>query len=232
MRYFILVLITIAVIAGIYSIRCWSPRMERPSEGKKHILCIGDSITFGAGVVWTRWKDSYPAVLGRLLGKDHKVLNYGISGATAIMTGDNVYPRSFIAAGETARPEICLFMLGTNDSKPHCWDPALYDKALDERIDSLAVIPKIILMLPPKAFSIDGKPVVYGIRDEVIHDEIIPIIKKKAEDRKLSVIDLYTPSQTHPEWFRDGVHPNAAGNKELAKCIFNALNDYKEDHYE
>lgn len=42
-------LIAGAVLYGNY--RNWHPAVLKPLNGKKHIVCIGDSITFGAGVV-------------------------------------------------------------------------------------------------------------------------------------------------------------------------------------
>lgn len=40
------------------------------------IACIGDSITYGAGVTLTRDKDAYPVKLGKMLGKKYTVFNY------------------------------------------------------------------------------------------------------------------------------------------------------------
>lgn len=56
------------VLASVYgTYRYWHPMAPRPREGKRHIVCIGDSITFGAGVIpFQRWL-SYPANLQKLL---------------------------------------------------------------------------------------------------------------------------------------------------------------------
>ena len=50
-------------------------------ERKIRVACVGDSITFGARVE-DRKINSYPAVLGRLLGARYEVRNFGCSGAT------------------------------------------------------------------------------------------------------------------------------------------------------
>ena len=42
------------------------------------------------------------------------------------------------------------------------------------------------------------------------------------------VIDLYSLTNNHPEWFSDGIHPNEEGNKiianEIAKIISQTYN--------
>lgn len=54
------------------------------------IACIGNSITYGVG---TRnpAKDSYPAVLGQMLGDGYEVRNFGVSARTMLMKGDHPY---------------------------------------------------------------------------------------------------------------------------------------------
>lgn len=46
----------------------WRPRKEKPRTAGHRIVCIGDSITFGAGVVWTRSRDAWVRILRRQLG--------------------------------------------------------------------------------------------------------------------------------------------------------------------
>ena len=46
------------------------------------VACVGDSITFGAGIE-DREKKCYPAQLQELLGPRFEVRNFGRSGATA-----------------------------------------------------------------------------------------------------------------------------------------------------
>jgi lysophospholipase L1-like esterase len=54
------------------------------------VACVGNSITFGAGLA-DRTKDSYPAVLGRILGNGYEVGNFGVSGRTALRKGGLSY---------------------------------------------------------------------------------------------------------------------------------------------
>ncbi|HEX6984910.1 MAG TPA: GDSL-type esterase/lipase family protein, partial [Planctomycetaceae bacterium] len=59
-------------------------------DGPIRVACVGDSITFGSGVE-ERERNSYPAVLGRLLGERYEVRNFGVSGATLQKRGDKPY---------------------------------------------------------------------------------------------------------------------------------------------
>lgn len=227
MKY-LLFLVALMVLAGIYCWRIFLPHKELPLFIKKRILCIGDSITFGAGVIPTRWKDSYPAILQKLLGYKYQVLNYGISGATMLYRSDLPYKESFMAAAEKTKPDICILMLGTNDSKPHNWNPELFKEDLAKRvarIRSFASAPQMILAIPPAAF---GSPTAYEIDDFIIREQIRPILMDFGEDKRIQIIDLYQQTKIHPEWFPDGVHPNQKGNQRIAEIVCHKLNEILE----
>ena len=78
-------------------------------------------------------------------------------------------------------------------------------------------------MTPPAAFRVNGKPVVYQIREDVIREEIYPIVKRQAERCRAGFVDLYAATKAHPELFGDGVHPNKQGNHLIAQQIYNVL---------
>ena len=54
------------------------------------VACVGNSITYGA-YIENRDRDSYPAVLGQMLGKGYEVRNYGVSAHTLLSKGDHPY---------------------------------------------------------------------------------------------------------------------------------------------
>ena len=83
---------------------------------KIRIACVGDSITFGAGVK-NRTKNSYPVVLGKSLGDGYDVRNFGVSGATLLKKGDKPYWKlgDFKKATEF-KPNIVIIKLGTNNN--------------------------------------------------------------------------------------------------------------------
>ena len=54
------------------------------------VACVGNSITFGAGIN-DPIRDSYPSILGRMLGNGYDVRNFGRSGATLLLKGNSPY---------------------------------------------------------------------------------------------------------------------------------------------
>lgn len=209
-------------LMGLYWRFLLHPQADKPLPGKRTIACVGDSITFGAAVVHTRKRDAWPYLLGRKLDRDTQVLNPGVCAATASDSADFPYRKNgFLSLACTA--ELALVMLGANDSKPYNWDPARYEQGLRDILDELRQSgARVVLLLPPKAFPVDGV-VGYDIQDEVIRDGVLPILRSTAEELSLPVIDLYGFTQTRPEYFDDGVHPNRAGNRALAEYVFRCL---------
>ena len=140
--------------AGVYLALRRVPRTDKPESGERTIVCIGDSITYGAGVKRTRRSDAWPYVLNRRLGGDCCVLNYGVSGATARDDGDFPYRgHGYLPEAEKAGAELALLMLGTNDSKPYNWDKDGYERDILLLIGELRICcGQLVLLLPPKAF--------------------------------------------------------------------------------
>ena len=61
-----------------------------PAAEKVRVACVGDSITFGAGVA-DRKNNAYPVVLGKLLGDGVEVRNFGFSARTMLNKGDHPF---------------------------------------------------------------------------------------------------------------------------------------------
>jgi len=107
---------------AIFSILLIASAIFSPVESITRIACVGDSIIFGAGVK-DRAKNCYPAVLGRLLGKEYTVRNYGVNGATLLKKGDRPYWKLKAIKDATAfGPNTVIIKLGTNDTKPQNWN--------------------------------------------------------------------------------------------------------------
>ncbi len=201
---------------------------EKPDFKRRRIACIGDSITFGAGVTETRKTDAWPVLWQNLLGKSFQVLNYGVSGAT--LQDETSFPYrkiGFLRRLKAASPELIVLMLGTNDSKPYNWNEPRFMREYEKLITELlspAMPPRLVLMVPPKAFPEEETGITaFDTQDDVIRDNIRPIILSLDEKYSLPVIDLYAFTETHPEWFLDGVHPNREGNIAIAEHMFREL---------
>lgn len=222
-----LAFVALIVVAILYVIKN-RPRPEKVKKDKIRIACIGDSITYGAGVLKSRKKDAWAYVLNEKLGMDYQVINYGFSGTTLQREGDLPYRRfHFLEKAKNAEPAVILLMLGTNDSKPYNWDKTRYKKQYEEMVLELldnSWRHKLVLLVPPKAFPSEatGK-VAFDITNETIFGDIRPTIFSVGEKYGLQVVDLYTLTDGHPEYFEDGVHPNVLGNKTIAEYVYDTI---------
>lgn len=202
----------------------WTPPVPRKKKNKKYIACVGDSITYGAGVFPKRATKSYPALLQKKIGDEYQVINYGLCGRTLLAAGDVPYTREQYYL-DTFRHEMDLYicMLGTNDSKPYNWDEEAYRKELREFIAKYQRKARVVVMTPPKAFKVKDSD---AIKFDILNENIIKareIIFETAAEMDVDVVDLYELTENHPEWFPDGVHSNAEGNLHFAECIYEKI---------
>lgn len=128
--------------AGILSVAVYMGALDmlhlpqRVKPGRKRVACVGDSITYGCFIAGQPW-NSYPRQLGRLLGKEYCVGNFGYTNRTAINTGDFPYTSEKLYARSLEfMPDIVLIMLGTNDTKEINWDREKYKKDMGRLINS------------------------------------------------------------------------------------------------
>ena len=204
------------------------PPAPHIKEGKIHIACVGDSITYGAGVLGHRRSQSYPAYLQENLGDRYQVLNYGLSGRTLMDEGDVPYrSEKLYQKSLDAKADIYLLMLGTNDAKDYQWDATAYAKEIKDFVSAYQTAASqatIYLMQPPRAFSTqeDGS-IKYGIQDAVIGGQMYEIIADTADQMGVGYIDLYRLTKDRSEWLPDGIHPNAEGNKAIADYIYECI---------
>ena len=204
----------------------WLRSFKAPRKDAVRVACIGNSITFGAGIR-NRSRDSYPSVLARMLGDNYWVKNFGVSARTMLNKGDHPYMNEPAYKNALAfNPNIVVIKLGTNDSKSFNWKyKADFMKDAQTMIDAFKVLPsqpKIYLCYPSKAYLTGD-----GINDDIISKEIIPMIKKLAKKNNLSVIDLHTAMDGMPELFPDRIHPNEKGAQVMAKAVYQSISALK-----
>lgn len=204
----------------------WLRSFKAPRKDAVRVACIGNSITFGAGIK-NRSRDSYPSVLARMLGDNYWVKNFGVSARTMLNKGDHPYMNEPAYKNALAfNPNIVVIKLGTNDSKSFNWKyKADFMKDAQNMINAFKGLPsqpKIYLCYPSKAYLTGD-----GINDDIISKEIIPMIKKLAKKNDLSVIDLHTAMDGMPELFPDRIHPNEKGAQVMAKAVCQSISALK-----
>lgn len=215
-------LILLLLVSCLYT---WAQEGSEPIR----VACVGNSITYGAGIE-NRDRDSYPAVLGQMLGQTYDVRNFGFSARTTLMKGDFPYMKEGMFRDvQTFNPDIIIIKLGTNDSKPWNWvHKKDFPKDMQTMISTFSALPakpKIYLCYPAKVHKYQ-----YGINDSTIVDGIIPVIKKLAEKNELEIIDLHTATENMGEHFPDAVHPDPVGANRIAETVYQALTG-KEAHH-
>lgn len=224
----IIVLLIILVIVGVgyrFVHNLLYPEVQKSGNGSKKVLCIGDSITYGQGVLKTRESDSYPAVLADLLGEDYQTLNYGLCNRTLLSSGNMPYvDEEFASESLEQDAEIVIIMLGSNDSKPDYWDAEKYKKEYTDfvkKYQNMESAPKVYIMIPPEIFK---EPENDGdCNNTVLVEEVIPAIEEVSMQTGAYLIDLEYMTKEHPEWYSDGLHPNAEGNKAIAEAIYERI---------
>lgn len=189
------------------------------------IACIGNSITYGAGIS-NRDKNSYPAQLQAYLGNDYLVKNFGVSGRTLLSKGDYPYIKTDAYKESLAfDPNIVIIKLGTNDSKPQNWkykDDLKPDfLSLLNSYRNLPSHPRIILLTPVKCFLPDGAE----ISDRLIGGEIRTFIENMAYENQLEIINLYNlfGDKWEQHLMPDKLHPSSIGAGMMARKIFEYL---------
>ncbi|HRI13604.1 MAG TPA: GDSL-type esterase/lipase family protein [Verrucomicrobiota bacterium] len=194
---------------------------ERVGDPVIRVACVGDSITYGAGIP-DRETASYPADLARLFGPRFEVRNFGHNGATVSATGDVPYDQTpeFAELAEF-RPGVVILMLGTNDTKPQNWKGKVAFEAdyrsMLVKLKGLKPRPKIWACFPPPIYKDDG-----GISAQTL-DEVLDGIELACDRERVPIIDLFDTLSGNPAVFPDGIHPNAKGADLMAKTVFQAV---------
>ena len=162
---------------------------------KIKVACVGDSITEGAGVRSTMLDN------GDLPYKKQAAFNNALAFA----------------------PDIVVIKLGTNDSKPQNWSKkggfSESAKSLVDAFRKANFKAKIYLCYPVPVIG-QGN---WGINNEAVKGEIIPLIKQVATEKGTAIIDTYAALDGKPQLFPDRVHPNDEGAGLIAKTVFEAI---------
>lgn len=215
----------VVIALGVYCSYFCFP-VDKSSQGKINVACVGDSITYGDGVYLTRAKDSYPAILQKMMGEKYNFMNFGYCGATMQDKADVPYRNlRYYKGALDSKADVYVLMLGTNDAKPRNWNADRYEEDLRDCVNVLLKnegCSKVILMKCPAVFEVNGKTI-DTINDELVRTGVNPIVEKVGKETGVTVIDLYALTENRPDLFADGVHPNREGNQKIADLIARAL---------
>lgn len=190
---------------------------------KTDVGVLGDSITEGV------FGTTYATRLAELLGDRFNVLEWegrkghGVSGATLVQNSYlPIWETGAFADLLASNPEIVTVMLGTNDASEQvpAGLRANYETDLNlliATLEALPTSPEVVLCTPPPALAASPSS------DSIIRGELIPIIERVAQQRRLRLININGRVTDYPTNWPDGLHPDAAGNENLAKLFFDGL---------
>lgn len=226
--FFVVLIVALSVFLFLYT-HGLSGIRKNPEykEGQIKVACVGDSVTYGHSV--SSWsKNNYPAVLGRLLGENYHVCNFGVSGSTVQDSGDQPYTNTKAYTESVAyEADILVFMMGSNDSKPENWKGAeAFTEAYTALLSSYLQKDKkpiVYLCTVPTAFFPKG--VTSGLTNYDIQPQhvetVADLVRDFAGDHGYSIIEINDLTKNGRELFgRDNVHPNKDGAKAIAEEVF------------
>jgi len=199
---------------------------HRKEDNKRiRVACVGDSITNGA-LIPNCFKNSYPAKLQKLLGKEYHVENFGLNDRTLQSFADKPYEKEAeFRKSLLFMPDIVVILLGTNDTKPFNWrsEEVFYSEynAFLEHYTGPERAPKIILCTPPWAIPAAGRIMaVTNDADPSVLPDVSAAVKRIGQERSIPVIDLYPQSEGKRELLSyDGLHPNISGAEYIAESV-------------
>lgn len=213
-------------------------------EGKK-IVCLGDSITAGAGA--SVYENCWVARLGVLSKADVK--NYGVGGTRIARrqfpeVNNHIYDQDFClrAPSMDKEADVVIVFGGTNDyghgdaemgtfadKTPDTFCGALYwlFTYLKENFKNAE-----ILVLTPLHRRNENNLRGDGSKkkDFNVLSEYVENIRLAAKNYGLHLLDLYSEAGIDPAvgnddatYFTDGLHPNDIGHEIIAQKVFEAL---------
>ena len=198
------------------------PNSLQAESSSIRIACIGDSITYGFGLI--NRENSYPSQLQQELPPYWEVRNFGITGACASSGQKDSYDKTgMLEKIGSWQPDIILFMMGSNDSKEAYWqNRELYIRGCNNLIESIKTKDSRVVILLPIPAGINF----FGIRNEIIEEDIKPSLLHYAESHNYPVLDFSKDMVNQAFLYLDNVHPNKRGYSIISRTIRNFLEKF------
>ncbi len=189
------------------------------SFAQTKVACIGDSITFGAGIM-DRGTNSYPAQLQQILGNSYEVKNFGLNGTRLTKKVPLTYweSKEFDDA-KKFDPDIVVVMIGTNDCWPPRWESSKdeFVPTYKELINTFASKPRparVFVCTPPPIFDSPAT-----IPSNIIQFSIVPLVKQVAYETGSTLININEICSTAVAMFPDKLHPNREAASLIAEEV-------------
>lgn len=217
----------------------WNLMQNTADQQKLRVACVGDELTFGTDVE-DREDNCYPVQLQKYMEKAEKkyrIGNFGVEGAAVQKKSKKPYTKEErYESGTEYKANLVVIMLGTNDTTEENWtDIDTFQKdyqSLIKNYQDLKSSPEVWLVTPPMIQS-DGSTEMEERAKRV--EEVKDAVETIGEKNKLMVLDLYSYSQEHSEWYqKDGIRLNKDGAKAVADmvgdCIVNKKSKTGQKH--
>ncbi|WP_348787486.1 SGNH/GDSL hydrolase family protein [Leifsonia sp. NPDC080035] len=179
-------------------------------SARPQVVAIGDSIAFGKGV---RPDEAWPALIARQHG--WQLTDLAVSGSGFVKPGWNgTTYRQQVDTALTLKPEYILIAATRNDRNEA---PAAVTASATELLGELRdAFPKAQIIGITAVWGSDQPPATI--------DTVDAIAEKAVTDVGGTFLDIGFPLVGHPELLQaDGIHPNAAGDRTVAKVIEDRL---------
>lgn len=222
LKYFQKILVIVLLFVGVlnYSFS------QEPYQVR--MAMVGNSITYGSALPSPSTQNytvQLDNMLSQVYGDTVEIRNYGVSGRTMLQnSGNSIWGEIKFRQAVEFVPDVCVILLGTNDSRPDYWDP-YGDEFLD---DYLAMIDTFQFRNPDTKFIVCYPPPVfpdapYTHSNETIENEIIPLIDSVVTMTGATLMDFHYVFSDSIHLFPDKLHPDSTGAGYMAQMLFDTL---------
>ena len=173
--------------------------------------------------------------LSELPAYEYEVRNYGLNGQ-AVLAGAFVPYAQIDSPLYTQmkewKPDAVFLHVGGNDTHRAVWNARKFLEKYEVLVEDLIALcgrEHLCLMAPPEGRDAAGaeRMKLYGLQNDIICGELIPIIRQTAEKYRTDCIEIAAMFsavrklyEDCPELYYDEIHPNEAGNELIADAAF------------